>query len=198
MTELGTAILNRRTIYDIKGECPVSNEKIKEILDYAMLHSPTAFNSQSGRMVLLLGAEHKKLWEIVRGVLRAMIPAEAFDPTDRKIDSFAAGYGTVLFYEDQAVIAKLQADFPLYRDAFPGFSGNSAGMLQYVVWTMLRDVGLGASLQHYGNLIQEKVAEAWKLDSSWLLIAQMPFGAIGTPAGDKEQQPLDARIRVFG
>lgn len=198
MSELRTTILNRRSIYDIKGECPVSNDQLKEILEYAMLHSPTAFNSQSGRTVLLLGAEHKKLWEIVREVLRAMVPAENFGPTDAKINSFAAGYGTVLFYEDQTVIAKLQADFPTYHDAFPGFSANSAGMLQYVVWTMFRDAGLGASLQHYGNLIQEKVAQTWKLDPAWLLIAQMPFGVIGAPTGDKEQQPLAERVKVFG
>ena len=43
---------------------------------------------------------------------------------------FAAGVGTVLFYEDQDTVKGLQENFPLYADAFPTFSEHSAGMAQ--------------------------------------------------------------------
>ena len=53
-------------------------------------------------MVLLLGASHKKLWQIVKDALKKIVPVEAFVKTEEKIDhSFACGYGTVLFFEDQ-------------------------------------------------------------------------------------------------
>lgn len=196
-SDLRTAILKRRTYYDISDKSSIADDTIKEILDFAVMNTPSAFNSQSARVVLLLGSQHKKLWEIVRETLRTMVPADQFKPTDEKINGFAAGHGTILFYEDQATIEKLQQDFPLYKDAFPGFSGNSAGMLQWVVWTMLRDAGMGASLQHYGNLIEAEVAKTWGLDGKWRLIAQMPFGIPNSEPGGKDQIPLAQRIKVF-
>ena len=36
-----------------------------------------------------------------------MVPAEAFANTSAKIDSFSAGFGTALFYEDQDVVKRL-------------------------------------------------------------------------------------------
>lgn len=197
-TDFRTALGNRRTYYDISAKNTVSDSDIKEIVDYAVLNTPSAFNSQSARVILLFGDSHKKHWETVRDTLRKIVPAEKFAPTDAKIDSFAAGYGTILFYEDQDVIEKLQRDFPSYRDAFPGFSLNSAGMLQLAVWTMLCDVGLGASLQHYSNLIEGQVASMLGLDPKWRLIAEMPYGIPNSKPGPKEQTPLDIRIKVFG
>ena len=39
----------------------------------------------------------------------------------KKLQGFKNGAGTILFFEDQQVVKKLQADFPLYADAFPFF-----------------------------------------------------------------------------
>lgn len=197
-SDFRTALRARRSYYDINNSSPVSDSEIKELVDYAIMHTPSAFNSQSARIVLLFGDHHKKLWEIVRETLRKIVPAENFKPTDDKINSFAAGHGTILFYEDQAVIEKLKKDFPLYADAFQGFSMNSTGMVQHVVWVMLRDVGLGATLQHYGNLIESDVAKEWGLDPQWRLIAQMPYGVPNSEPGPKDQMPLDQRVKVFG
>ncbi|MCC8190003.1 MAG: nitroreductase family protein [Planctomycetes bacterium] len=197
MSDLKTALRQRRSYYAIAGGSPVGDRDIVELLEFAVLHSPSAFNSQSGRIVLLLGQEHRRLWEIVREALRRIVPAAAFAPTDAKITSFAAGHGTVLFYEDRAVVEALQAEFPLYSADFPVYSDNATGMLQYVVWVLLRDAGLGASLQHYGNLIEAEVAAAWGLNRTWRLTAQMPFGIPESEPAAKEQQPLAARIRVF-
>ncbi len=192
-----SAIKRRRSYYEISAKSTVSDQEIKEILDYAVLNTPSAFNSQSARVVLMLADQHKKMWEIVRASLRKLVEPDKFGPTDAKINGFAAGYGTILFYEDQAVVERLQRDFPLYREMFPGFSMNSTGMLQHVVWVMLRDAGLGASLQHYGNLVEKELAKTWSLDAHWRLIAMMPFGVPLSEPGPKEQVPLDQRIKVF-
>ncbi len=196
-SDIRTALKQRRSYYEINSDSPVSDKEIEELVGYAVLHTPSAFNSQSARVVILFNEHHKKLWDIVRETLRGIVPPEKFGPTDTKINSFAAGHGTILFYEDQATIEELQKDFATYRDAFPGFSANSSGMLQHVVWVMLRDVGLGASLQHYGNLIEAEVAETWNLDPRWMLIAQMPFGGIVSEPGKKEFLPLSERMKVF-
>jgi Predicted oxidoreductase related to nitroreductase len=194
---LRKALVQRRSYYEIDAKSPAGEKEIEEIVDFAVLHTPSAFNSQSARVVLLFREHHKRLWEIVREALRPLVPPEKFGPTDAKIDAFAAGYGTILFYEDQATIEKLQTDFLTYRDAFPGFSANSSGMLQHVVWVMLREAGLGASLQHYGNLIESEVACAWGLDPRWKLIAQMPYGRPLSEPEAKTQMPLSERVKIF-
>lgn len=45
---------------------------------------PSAFNSQSGRVVVLFGENHHKLWNIVKDALQARVPAEAFGKTEEK------------------------------------------------------------------------------------------------------------------
>ena len=92
------AVKNRRSIYHLDDNVSVSDKEIQDIIDFAVLHVPSAFNSQSTRVVLLLGKEHKKLWDIVKSTLKRMVPEESFGATETKINtSFASGYGTVLF-----------------------------------------------------------------------------------------------------
>lgn len=196
-SDFRTALKQRRSYYDIGSDSPISDADIQDIINYAVLYTPSAFNSQSARVVLLLGGEHRKLWDIVRETLRKMVPADNFKATDDKLNTFAAGHGTVLFYEDGGVIRDLQTNFSLYADMFPGFSENSNGMLQLAIWTMFRDAGLGATLQHYGNLIQAEVAKTWTLSPEWKLLAQMPFGSINVEPGPKEFQPVEERVFVF-
>lgn len=192
------ALKNRRSYYAITNESPVSDEQIKEILEHALLHVPSAFNSQTTRVVLLLGDQHKKLWEITKETLRKIVPAEHFGATESKIDgAFAAGYGTVLFYEDTEVVEGLQKSFPLYSENFPVWSQQTSGMHQFAVWTMLEEAGFGASLQHYNPLIDAEVASTWGIGSKWKLIAQMPFGKPAMTPGDKEYQALEKRLLVF-
>lgn len=192
------ALKNRRTYYTITNESPVSDEQIKEILAHALLHVPSAFNSQTTRVVLLLGDQHKKLWSITKETLRNIVPAENFSATEAKIDgAFAAGYGTVLFYEDTEVVEGLQKAFAAYSENFPIWSQQTAGMHQLAVWTMLEEAGLGASLQHYNPLIDAEVASTWGINPKWKLIAQMPFGKPTAAPGEKEFQPLEKRLFVF-
>ena len=172
---LKDALQHRRSYYELTPESPIDDAKIEEIIHFAIRHIPSAFNSQSTRLVLLLHEQHKAFWEIVKRTLQAIIPAEAFVATEQKIDrSFASGYGTVLYYEDTTVVRKLQEQFPTYADNFQIWSEHTSAMHQLAVWTMLEDAGFGASLQHYNPLIDKEVRERWDLPAAWRLIAQMP------------------------
>ena len=195
---LKEAFKHRRSYYAIGNQTTIPDDEIEEILDFAALHIPSAFNSQSTRMVLLLREHHQKLWQMVKDTLQQTIPAAAFAITEAKINkSFASGYGTVLFFEDRCVIESLQKAFPLYHEKFPLWSQQTSAMHQLAVWTMLEDAGFGASLQHYNPLIDEQVIQEWKLPDCWELIAQMPFGLPLEPPGKKEFKPLCERVRVF-
>ncbi|WP_136604989.1 nitroreductase family protein [Paenibacillus dokdonensis] len=195
--EFFSALKGRRSIYGISKDITVSDEKIQEIVNEAVKHTPSSFNSQSARVVVLLGEQHDKLWNITEKTLKAVVPAENFAPTAEKMGAFRNGYGTVLFFEDNSVIEGLQSQFETYKDNFPVWSLQSSGMLQLVIWTALEAEGLGASLQHYNPLIDQQVAAEWNLPASWKLLAQMPFGKVEAPAGEKQFQPLEERIKVF-
>lgn len=192
------AVEARRSHYAIGKEVSISDEALKDLVEHAVKYVPSAFNSQSARVVLLLGDEHDALWELTRENLRKIVPAEAFAPTNDKMNAFKSGYGTVLFFEDQAVVEGLQEQFALYKDNFPVWSQQSSGMLQYVVWTRLDSEGLGASLQHYNEVIENDVKKAWSLPEKWKLIAQMPFGQPLAAVNAKEFGPLEARVKVLG
>ena len=191
------AVKARRTFYAIGSGSPISDERIRELVGEAVQYVPTAFNSQSSRAVLLLGAAHKKLWSIVMETLRQIVPAGHFEKTEEKIKSFAAGHGTVLYFDDADTTNALMEKFPTYRDNFPAWAQQANGMLQFAVWTALEQEGLGASLQHYNPLIDDEVKAAWKLPQSWKLIAQMPFGEPNGEPGEKEFMPLDQRMATF-
>ena len=192
------AVRNRRTYYSISNETIVPYERIREIVNEAVKHTPSSFNSQSARVVLLLGKHHERLWDIVKAELKKIVPADKFKATEDKIDgAFRSGYGTVLYFEDMDVIGGLQERFPSYRDNFPVWSNHSAGMLQFVVWTALELEGLGASLQHYNPVIDDAVKAEWGIPASWKLLAQMPFGKAIRHQGEKEFKPLEERVRVF-
>ena len=190
-------IKQRRSIYSIGKNVPLAQEKIEEIIKDAVRNSPSAFNSQTSRVVTLYGDSHSKFWNIVRETLRKMVPADAFEKTDTKINSFAAGYGTVLFFEDQEVVKSLQKQFASYADHFPVWSEHSSAIAQFAVWTALAEHHIGASLQHYHPVIDEEVAKTFNIPENWKLRAQLVFGSIEAPAGEKTFMDDKERFKKF-
>ena len=192
------AAKGRRSYYAISKERVTTDERIEEIVGEAVKHVPSAFNSQSARVVILLGEQHDRLWELAKAELRKIMPPESFQATEDKIDgAFRSGYGSILYFEDTDVIKGLQQKFPGYSDNFPVWSHQSSGMLQFAIWTALELEGFGATLQHYNPVIDEAVRAAWNIQTTWKLIAQMPFGKPVAQPGSKEFQPLAGRVKLF-
>ncbi|OBU11136.1 nitroreductase family protein [Morganella psychrotolerans] len=191
-------IKKRRTIYSLGNDLPVSQDRVTALIKDAVKHSPTAFNSQSSRVVVLFGENHKKLWNIVKDSLRAIVPADAFAATESKIDNaFLSGAGTVLFFEDQSVVKGLQEQFALYAENFPVWSEQASGIAQFAVWTALSEENIGASLQHYNPIIDEQVRKAWDLPESWKMRAQLVFGSVAQEAGEKAFMDDESRFKIF-
>lgn len=191
------AMKERRSIYAIGKDSPISDERIKEIVEEVVKHVPSAFNSQTTRTVILLGESHDKLWNITMETLRKVVPADNFASTEEKINSFKAGHGTVLFFEDFAIVEGLQKQFELYKDNFPVWATQTSGMMQFAVWTAFATEGLGASLQHYTELIDAEVRKEFNIPNNWKMLAQMPFGEILAPAGEKTFTPIEDRVKVL-
>ena len=196
---LQTIAETRRSIYMLNDQLPVSKDEVVKLVEHAVLHTPSAFNSQSSRLVVLFGEDHQKLWQITEDLLRAMVnDDEKFKSTADKMAMFKAGAGTILYFEDQSVIKGLQEQFPLYAHNFPVWAEHTSAMHQYAIWNALAALNIGANLQHYNGVIDEKVAETWNIDSNWKLIAKMEFGGIAAPAGEKTFEPIEKRLKVYG
>lgn len=189
----------RRSIYMLNDQLPVSKDEVVKLVEHAVLHTPSSFNSQSSRLVVLFGEDHQKLWQITEDLLRAMVnDDEKFKSTADKMAMFKAAAGTILYFEDQSVVKGLQEQFPLYAHNFPVWAKHTSAMHQYAIWNALAALNIGANLQHYNGVIDGKVAETWNIDSNWKLIAQMVFGGITAPAGEKTFEPIEKRLKVYG
>lgn len=196
--DLKKAAETRRSIYALTKNLPVPAAEVVSVVEHAVKHTPSSFNSQSTRLIVLLGAEHEKLWQLTEKALAAIVPADKFQPTKDKLASFAAGAGTVLFFEDQNVVKGLQEQFAAYAENFPIWSEHTSAMHQYAIWTALASLGVGASLQHYNPVIDQAVADTWNVPANWKLRAQLVFGGIGAPAGEKQFAPVADRLKVYG
>ena len=190
-------INRRRSVYALNDRLPISEDELARIVGDVVVATPSPFNVQSGRAVVLLGGQHRALWnEVVRPALEAVVPAGSFAPTAEKLAGFAAGAGTVLFFESRPAVEDLKARFPTYAAAFDGFAEHALGMIEVNVWNALAERGVGASLQHYNPLIDDAVKARWGVPVEWALASQMVFGGISAPAAPIEKLPASERVRV--
>lgn len=180
----------RRSYYNINKKLPVSEAEVESLVKQSTELVPDAFDMKSSRVVLALEDKHDELWDGIYDAFEGKVPRE-------KIDSFKAGAGTVLYFYDEDTVKVLQEKFPLYAENFPTWANHSSGMLQLTIWTALREKEIGASLQHYNPVIDEKVKELFDVPANYKLIAQMPFGGIGAEPDPKEKEDIGKRVKVF-
>lgn len=92
---------NRRTIYKLGKNSPVPDSKVEELINEAILHIPSSFNTQSTRLVLLLHAEHERLWDIAIEAFGTLVQSGAVpeemwkNQTLPKLQGFKNAAGTV-------------------------------------------------------------------------------------------------------
>lgn len=185
-----TSLEKRRTYYNINKKLPVSIDEIVTRIQQVTELVPDAFNMKSARVVVALGEKHDLLWDAIYDVFEGKVPRE-------KIDSFKAGAGTVLFFYDENTVKALQEQFVPYADNFPIWANQANGMLQLSIWSALREFEIGASLQHYNPVIDQKVKELFNVPQEYKLLAQMPFGGIVSEPAEKEKEDINRRVLVF-
>ncbi len=184
------SLQGRRSYYGINADLPVSQEIVEQHIAQLTELVPDALNMKSSRVVVAFDDAHRKLWDAIYDAFGGKVPRE-------KIDSFRAGAGTVLYFYDEATVERLQQKFPAYADNFPLWALQASGMLQLSVWSGLRDLDIGASLQHYNPVIDSKVRELFEVPEHYRLIAQMPFGGIAAEPAAKEKEDISRRVTVF-
>ncbi|WP_258404318.1 nitroreductase family protein [Porphyromonas cangingivalis] len=195
---LKDALAHRHSHYGLRPEWVAPRETVEDLIGHVLQTVPSAFNSQPVRMVLLTGDAHTAHWKLVEDALISIMGQEAYEAnTAAKIrQAFASGIGTVLFFDVPSVTEGLQASFPAYAANFPLWAQQVQGSHQHAVWMGLDMLGFGASLQHYIGMVDSDIKALAGVDASWVLSAQMPFGAPLAEAEGKEKLPLSETFIV--
>ncbi len=188
---------DRRSVYSLSNESTVPDSKIEDIVKKVLLTTPSAFNTQSTRIVVLHQDHHRKLWDTVHEVIRPLAPEDARAGLEGKIKSFRGSYATILFFEDPSSYDHL-ASFKMYADKFGSWRDQTSGMHQLLVWTALEAEGLGANLQHYNPAVDDKIKSTFNLDAGWTLVAQMVIGKpVGQRPSPKDKKPSLDRYKIL-
>lgn len=183
------ALEKRRSYYHIEKNLPVEEEKVIRLVEEFTEMVPDAFNMKSSRVVVVLDEKHNQLWDKVGEMFGGRVPQE-------KLDGFKAGAGTILYFYDSAVVQGLQDRFPAYAGNFPIWANQASAMLQISIWAGLREMGIGASLQHYNPVIDKLVQELCGVPENYVLVAQMPFGGIVSEPAPKEKEEIAKRVKI--
>ncbi|KAF4465177.1 nitroreductase HBN1 [Fusarium albosuccineum] len=192
-------IKNRRTCYSLEAKSPVSDARIVEIAREVVKHTPSSFNCQSSRLVVLLRDEHVKFWEIAKQCFKATMQEAVYQEYEKKLSQRQAGYGTILLFEDLDVIREYQVKFPRFTWHLLQFSEHNHAMQAFNLWTALALEGFGCNLQHINPTIDQRIIGQWNISPQWSLKAQLVFGTpTGEPGHDKAFLPTEDRIFVHG
>ena len=183
------AITKRRSIYALNKNLPVNDSEIESLIKNVTELVPDAFNMKSARVILALGDKHNQLWDTIYDAFGGKVSRE-------KINGFRSAYGTVLYYYDSGVVKSMQEKFAPYAANFPVWANQANGMLQFTVWSALRELNIGANLQHYNPVIDDAVRKLFNVPEEWVLIAQMPFGGIEAEPEPKEAEDINLRVKV--
>jgi len=197
MCNLSELFENRRSIYNIGKSDSIFNDDIIKIVENCITLCPTAFNCQSSRVVLLFEKHNAIFWNMVSDNLKKIVPAENFSKTAEKMISFQNGIGTILFFDDEDITNRMKQKFQLYAHNFSIWAQQSNAMLQYMVWLALAEKKIGASLQHYNEIIQDEINKKFQLPKSWKVICQMPFGIITEAPTKKEIGDVNKMIKIL-
>ena len=105
----------------------------------------------------------------------------------------------MLFFEDQKVVEGMQEEYKVFAEHFPTWATQSDAMLQFTLWTAFEAEGLGANLQHYNPLVNERVKKEWGIPEKWKLNAQLVVGGrVGAELDPKKAPPFDTVYKVAG
>ena len=71
------AVESRRSIYAISPEnAPASNERVVEIVSHVLKHSPSSYNSQTARAVVIFDDHHRQYWDAAAAAVEKVVPPE--------------------------------------------------------------------------------------------------------------------------
>ena len=197
MTQFKDLAAKRRSIYHIGKNTDHSSKEIVDALKAVLKDVPTAFNSQTSRIVIAFGDKHQALWDEIYQVQEGVLEGDMWEQMSGVIQGAKEGLGTILFFEDLNEVENMPAN----PERSIAYKENNSANHQYAAWLTLAELDLGATLQHfnigYEQGFDKSIRQMFDLPDSYAMLAQMPFGSVETPAGDKDYIDQDEKVRVY-
>ncbi|KAI8673013.1 hypothetical protein LRP88_02463 [Fusarium phalaenopsidis] len=197
------AAKHRRTVYGLKDTSPVSDDRIEKIITEVLSFSPSSYNTQPGRITLVLGEKHKQLWDVVietaEPILKGAGPG-VWDAMGPRFQAFKNAYGSVLFWDSAETIKSSQETHQAAAHMFPQFADHASGMAQILVWTALELEGFGANLQHMGAIppVEAALKKFLEVPEDYSLKANLNFGELAQPHPEvPEKLPLSETLKII-
>lgn len=197
MSELKKLMEKRRTSYALGKNTDFSQEEIVTAIRDTIKNVPSAFNSQTTRAVVIFDEANKKFWQHIYDVQKDVLPEQMWEMMSGVMEGARDNaIGTVLFFEDRDAIEVMPAN----DERKATYKEHNAAIAQYSVWLRLTEMDLGGSLQHlnvgYDQGFDKATREMFDLPDSFEMIAQMPFGSIEAPAGEKDHIDTNTQVQV--
>ena len=198
MTQFTDLIKERRTAYAIGTNTELSNKEIADRIREVAQQIPTAFNSQTTRLVVVFGEDNVKFWDHILDVQKDVMEGDMWEMMSGVMQGAKAGVGTVLFFEDRDAVKGALGE----NERATVYKQHHSANAQYGIWLALTDLGLGGSLQHmnigFEQGFDKSVKDMFNLPASYEMIAQMPFGSIEAEPNPKEFIDSSEQVRVVG
>ena len=130
--DLSSLYAERRSVYNLGNRQILPETEISGIIADALKFCPSAFNSQSARVVVLYGDYYRKLWDIVLTELSKVVPEDKMPATIEKIKTFSAVLGTEILFDNARPVDIRKKKIPHYAKSFPRGPLEQTGKLQYI------------------------------------------------------------------
>lgn len=188
-------IEKRRSNYDLENNIELSKKDLINLLRKIVYYSPSPFNVQSSKLVLLNKKSHNLLWNtVVEEYLKKNNNGELLDSEKARIKRESKAYGTILFYKDEQIIEEFKENLDNYeKRELDGWCTEESAMLQMNIWNELRLKNIGAHLVHFDN-IDEEISVAFDINKKYKLVAIMVIGSIVQEAAVKPKKDIDKRF----
>lgn len=189
----------RGAVGRLNGKLPahVSYSNLLQDIGLVLQESPSSFNSQSTRLVILLGSDHSRHW-------RAVMDDTVSEAERQHIEHcLLPAAGTILFFEDTETVTDLQCRMPLFAERFMTWAMQGTAMVMDLLWTLLASQGLAAMRCHYGlpgeqkNSTHAPLYPASRIPPTWLPTAELVFGSFEAPAMPVVKVPDATRFKVL-
>lgn len=190
-------VTKRRSVYALGANSEYSQKEIENRIREVVKQVPTAFNSQTTRVVVLFDEANNKFWDHIYDVQKDILEGGMKEWMSGVVAGAKNGIGTVLFFEDLDAVKQM----PTQGTRTEAYKQNNNANAQYGVWLALTELNLGASLQHfnigYEQGFDKATREMFNLPETYEMIAQMPFGSIEQEISEKEHIDGNVQVRVF-
>lgn len=162
----------------------LSADDVTKLIQQVVAITPTCYNCQGSRVIILYGEEHTRFWQ-------RLMKLKVDTAEERRFleESVVPAAGTVVLLEDDLSVKVMQKMYPSFAMAFPYFAEHSSGMVELSLTVGLAQKEIGTIIRHYRTDPAEVLEADSDVPETWKMKAQIAFGLKTAPSMRREELP---------